>query len=308
MSKSVLSFFIILSVFMLSACTSTTRNVNYKLYKSRLQAQSYVTGKRYKVRPMISNRDVQRVKRTPPRIQRVSNRQQAYCPPPSYTSTSYSTVIRKTAYQPRKKVRKVYQRPTARKAKIAYKRPVVRKVKQYRKVYKRPVVRKARVQYRAKPVYKRPIRRKVYIAPQRKVVRYQPVAPKLSVAELNDRLFNAAKAGNVRQINTLLSQGAKINASNYSRETALHVAAARGRSSAVSLLLKKGANPNATTTGGWTPLHSAARFRHRQAASLLVTRGAQVNARNNQGKTPVALAKQVGANATVATLTALGGR
>lgn len=304
MSKSSLSLFIILSIFMLSACTSTVRNANYTLYKSRLQAQSYVTGKRYNIRP-ITSRQVQRVKRAPPRIQRVSTRQQAYCPTPS--STSYSRVIRKPAYQPRKVVRRTQ---------AAYKRPVVRKVKQYRKVSKRPVARKiyqrptrqARVQYRARPVYKRPVVRKTYVTPQRTRVRHQPIAPKIPVTELNDRLLSAAKAGNINQINALLRQGAQVNRGNQSRETALHMAAALGRNAAVSLLLQKGANPNATTTGGWTPLHSAARFRHRQAASLLIARGAQINARNSQGKTPTALAQQVGANATAAMLMAQGGR
>ncbi|MCK5813467.1 MAG: ankyrin repeat domain-containing protein [Cocleimonas sp.] len=324
MSKTFIRFFIVISLLMLSACTSTVRGVNYELYKGRLQAQTYLMGRTYKPRPMIISRKNTRVakpvtnnkakkvtvRRAVSNTKRVYPRpvvkvRKAYKPPISKARTVYqrSFVRRAKKAQPYRKARSTYQRPVIkkpiriqqRKARVAY-------------TYKRPVARRVYVVPPSRTVRQRPIARRPYVAPQRRAVAPQSATPKIPLSQLNDNLFSAAKAGNIAQINSLLTQGAQINAANMSRETALHAAATLGRSATVNLLLQKGANPNATTTGGWTPLHSAARFRQTQVARLLVTRGAQVNRRNNQGKTPVALATQVGASATATALIALGGR
>ncbi len=325
MSKTLLRLFIVGSLFTLTACTSTVRGVNYELYKGRLRAQTYFTGRVYKPLPMMASRH--NIRRSTKRVQRVSNQRQryqsknnrvrpavtgsrrmmrkpvirmgkVYKPPIVYRTRPARAVTRRsTRIQPRTKPRIVYQRPIVRKPYIVPRRPV----------YQRPIVRKPYIAPR-RPVYQRPVVHKPYVAPRKKAVYQRPVAPQIPLSELNDALFSAAKAGNTAQINALLAQGAQVNSYNMSRETPLHAAAALGRSGAVSLLLQKGANPNATTTGGWTPLHSAARFKHTQVAKLLVVKGAQVNRHNSQGKTPVVLATQVGATATAAALMALGGR
>ena len=318
---------------MLSACTSTVRGVNYELYKGRLQAQTYLTGKSYKPRPMVVNRkNIQRKKH----IQRVLNKQQRYQiaknrakklavrqalsnskrmyrRPVVKVGKAYKPAVpRSKKVQPYRRAKTVYQRSLIRaqqrnpKIAYTYKRSAVRKpyiAPKRKTVVRHPVVRRP---YRI-TVAQRPVTRR-YVTPFKKAVVQQPIAHQIPVSQLNDALFNAAKGGNIGKINSLLRQGAQVNSANISQETALHAAAALGRSNAVNLLLQKGANPNATTTGGWTPLHSAARFRHTQAARLLVSRGAQVNARNSQGKTPVALATQVGASTTATVLMALGGR
>lgn len=339
MSKLMMSFFIILSLFMLSACTSTVRNANYKLYKTRLQAQSYLTGKAYKPVPMI-RRQI-RQKRGASRLQRIANRTKSCClATRKPVRKPIGKSVKVTAYKAKKRGRSVDKRPPVRsvvrkvkaryqyrpsvsrpvvrrvkakkhdKPRTVYKRPIARKVYVQRKKIKRPVIHQARVARRAKAVYQRPVVRKVYVAPAKRVIPKapKPTAPPLPLNELNERLFSAAKAGNMAQITALLNQGAQIGFANASRETPLHAAATLGRSAAVSFLLQKGANPNAKTSGGWTPLHSAARFKQTQAARLLVAQGAQINARNGQGKTPVALAQQVGATATAAALIGLGGR
>jgi hypothetical protein len=286
MSKTIIVLCVAFCAFILSGCTSTVRNTNYTLYKSRLKAQSYLTGKHYNVRPMVSGHGGRsRVNSALP-IRRVSNQPQRYCPPSK-------KVIRRPAYTAKKVVRKPLQRPVVRRVyAVIKKRPI--------RVSKRLVVQKIRgVAHPAKP--KR-------LAVRLPAIKPRAMTPRLPLNQLNDGLFNAAKAGNIIRVKVLLSQGAQINAANSSKETALHAASALGRSSTVSLLLQKGANPNAKTSGGWTPLHSAARFRHTQAARLLVAEGSQINARNHQGKTPVALAKHVGASATATALMALGGR
>ena len=273
MSKILLQFGIIATVFMLSACTSTIRQANYDLYKGRLQAQSYLTGKRYQTRPMISYS-----KAPVTRVKPVVNRQQ-------YLSSSQQQ------HQRRKGITRTYQRPVVRNAKAAY---------TYHR--KQPQPHKANVVYqRPHPVARKPYQ------PQTNTVTRRVIIPQIPITQLNERLFKAAKSGNMAQLNLLLKQGAQINATNANRETALHAAAALGQYAAVRLLLQQGANPNATTSNGWTPLHSAARFRHPQIAKLLVTRGSHINATNKQGKTAVALATQVGANTTANMLMALGG-
>jgi len=340
MSKTFVPLFMIIPLLILSGCTSTVRGVNYELYKGRLQAQTYLTGRAYKPIPMMVNRKNRQARK---RIYQASNKRKHY---QIAKNRAKKATIRRAVINPKKarrkppvkigkaykarnlrKARTIYQRPILHRAKkiqprrritIAYQRPLVKKPvrrappRKARAIYtyKRPVVRKPYVAPRRRAVIQRPIVRRPYVAPRKRAVVAQPrpVVPQIPVEELNDRLFSAAKAGNIAQINALLNQGAQVSSSNMSRETPLHAAATLGRSAAVNLLLQKGANPNATTTGGWTPLHSAARFKHTHIAKLLVTRGAQVNARNNQAKTPVALATQVGATATATVLMALGGR
>ncbi len=321
MSQALMRLFMLISLLILSGCTSTVRGVNYELYKGRLQAQTYLTGRVYKPIPMMLSRKNIRARK---RVYQASNKRRHY---QIANNRAKKIIVRRIAVNPKRilrkpavKVGKAYKPKSVHRARVVYKRPIVRraaKVQPHRRAsvaYQRPVLRKPirRVQQRkvkAVYTYKRPVVRKPYIAPRKRRVVQQPkpVAPLIPVNQLNDGLFSAAKAGNIVRMNTLLGQGAQINSSNMSRETPLHAAAALGRRAAVSLLLQKGANPNATTTGGWTPLHSAARFRHTQIVRLLVAKGAQVNRRNNQGKTPVALATQVGASTTATALIALGG-
>ncbi len=293
MSKISLPFFAVVATVGLSACT-VVQDTNYKLYKTRLQAESYLLGR--KLKPLPHPRA---------RVRRISAKNQQYCPP---SSKKKIKVLKGKAYQVKKVVRK--KRVQAHRAKVVYRA-------------KKPVVRRYIASRKARAVYKPRVVARKYIPPVRTSVVYRPkprpvvhrstpvqrpVAPQIPVNELNDRLFDAAKSGNVTQINRLLDQGAQVNAKNATGETALHAAAALGRTAAVGLLLQKGANPNTKTSNGWTPLHSAARFRHAQVASLLVSRGASLNVRNSQGKTPVALAQQVGASAAANVLIGLGGR
>ena len=281
MSKVNLSVAVLTGAVMLSACSSpVVRDVNYKLYTKRVQSQAFFLGKELKPLP---HPDASRRQ-----VRRVSNVQPQVCPAPN-NRDNRKVVRRPTA---KAKARSLAERPArpVRKAPAVYRAPV-----RPRPVVKRTAVVQRPAPVRAAAVVQRPVAQK-------------PAAPTMPLNQLNDGLFNAAKGGNVASMNAFLDQGAQVNATNGSGETALHAAAALGRANAVNLLLQKGANPNARTSGGWTPLHSAARFRHAQVARLLVSRGAQVNARNSEGKTPTALAQQVGATATANTLMQLGGR
>jgi len=114
-------------------------------------------------------------------------------------------------------------------------------------------------------------------------------SPAAAAPERED-LFDAANAGNIQQINKLLSQGLDINISNDQRETALHMAAARGHYEAVMFLVRNGAYVNAPTVKNWIPLHHAVRFRHPNITNFLIQRGSSAQARTSDGLTAIDMA------------------
>jgi len=70
-----------------------------------------------------------------------------------------------------------------------------------------------------------------------------------------------------------------INAPDYDKRTALHLAAAEGRREVVEYLVAQGADVNARDRWGDSPLIEAVRHRHTGVATFLVANGAQVDLR-----------------------------
>src|SRR5262245_28294311 len=89
-------------------------------------------------------------------------------------------------------------------------------------------------------------------------------------------LHDAAKAGDIAQIEKLLLEGAAINESSLA--TPLFFAIRGQHAQAAQLLIERGADVNAQSTWG-TPLHAAATKGMTATASLLLERGADPNAR-----------------------------
>jgi len=133
-------------------------------------------------------------------------------------------------------------------------------------------------------------------------------------------LHDAAKAGDVAQIQLLLDQGADINESSEtatalyiaintqhagaaelliergadvnassSRGTPLHAAASKGMAPIATKLLEKGADPNAAWST-LTPLHLAAKYGHIDVARVLLDHGANINALTSSDEPPLHLA------------------
>jgi adenosylhomocysteine nucleosidase len=105
----------------------------------------------------------------------------------------------------------------------------------------------------------------------------------------------------------LLDRGAdpRAVATNASRVTPLHSAAA-GRSLEVArLLLRHDVDVNARQQGGWTALHAAALHGDADLARLLLARGAAAQAVNDNGKTALELAVEKGYGEVVGILRSL---
>ena len=73
----------------------------------------------------------------------------------------------------------------------------------------------------------------------------------------------------------------------YRGETDLHIAAGMNLPVLTQSLLTQGAKINAKNDRGWTPLHGAAMADAEATAGVLLENDADVNAQNNEGWTPL---------------------
>ena len=104
-------------------------------------------------------------------------------------------------------------------------------------------------------------------------------------------IHDAAKSGDLDQIQRLVVEGVDVNKKTIGDETPLIVAALAGNGEIVNYLLQRGADINAQSASGLTALHAAAYAGETEIVSLLVARGATVNdASNRFGTTPLILA------------------
>jgi ankyrin repeat protein len=110
----------------------------------------------------------------------------------------------------------------------------------------------------------------------------------------------AAFFGRKDVLDFLLQHGADPNAAskNQMRVTPLHSAVAHRdpeiATAMVESLLSNGAKVNIAQDGGWTPLHQAAAHGQMEIMKLLLDRKADVNAESDDGTTPLRMAHNKG--------------
>jgi len=108
----------------------------------------------------------------------------------------------------------------------------------------------------------------------------------LDKRKTGSQLLLAAKAGDLEGVRVALKDGADINVSNTSGETALFLAADQGQLDVVKFFLEKGALVNTKdSTYGATALCMAAQNGHAEIVKLLLANGAEVNDQLRDGRT-----------------------
>src|SRR5688572_23763380 len=93
----------------------------------------------------------------------------------------------------------------------------------------------------------------------------------------NLRLLDAARAGDVREVQRLLDGGASVKARNRFGATPLFLAARGGHTAIVRVLLAAGAEVDQPNLEQTTPLIEAVHQGQLETALLLIERGADVN-------------------------------
>ena len=93
------------------------------------------------------------------------------------------------------------------------------------------------------------------------------------------RMVEAARAGNIRDLDALLEQGASPDTWGIDHQTPLMAASQAGRTDAARFLLAHGADVNATDWEEDTALIQAARNGHIEVVAVLLAHGADVDAR-----------------------------
>ena len=106
-------------------------------------------------------------------------------------------------------------------------------------------------------------------------------------------IHDAAKSGDLDQVQLLVVQGVDVNEKAIRDETPLIIASLAGNGEIVNYLLQRGANIYARNASGMTALHAAAYGGHTDIVLLLIAKGAKVNdASNRYGVTPLHVASE----------------
>jgi|GEM_PF-66680 len=118
----------------------------------------------------------------------------------------------------------------------------------------------------------------------------------LAAQDLSRYLFDAARAGDVEVLRSLLARGAQVDARDERGSTALILAAYHGKTDAVETLLDAGASPNLGDSARGNTALMGALFKGEteSARRLLADPRTDVNARNAAGQTAAMFAALFG--------------
>jgi cytohesin len=88
-------------------------------------------------------------------------------------------------------------------------------------------------------------------------------------------LHEAAKNGDIDQINRLIEKGGTVDVIDENTNTPLYIAVGQGHREVAELLILKGANVNAIDNKGRTPLDWANYSQHKDLVELLIRHGGE---------------------------------
>jgi len=112
---------------------------------------------------------------------------------------------------------------------------------------------------------------------------------RIQQAKKNKSLFEAARKGDIEQIELLILEGADVNTSMTSADgpwTPLLDATCTGQTQVVKLLLQHGAKVDAGDKYGYTPLFYAIWSKHEEGLKALISAGADINKRPSEKDCP----------------------
>jgi len=94
--------------------------------------------------------------------------------------------------------------------------------------------------------------------------------------ELDKKLIEACKIGDVGAVTTRIKEGANVNAKDVFGESALICALQSGNTKSADFLLTKGADVNAVSIFGYSPLIYSASNGYADIVRVLIENGAQI--------------------------------
>ena len=109
--------------------------------------------------------------------------------------------------------------------------------------------------------------------------------------ELNDKLWEAVKKGDMKAAEELISKGADIDDVISNGKTLLMQAAADGMTDILEMLITKGANVNATDRTRWTAIMWASQNCRFECIKILIDNGGDINAIDKHGRTALKQAR-----------------
>ncbi|XP_057724883.1 protein VAPYRIN-like [Arachis stenosperma] len=125
--------------------------------------------------------------------------------------------------------------------------------------------------------------------------------------EQGEAVFEAARRGDVRQLETLMKRGGGVG--SYRDQyglTALHAAAFKGHKDVVLMLSEAGTELECQDEEGHVPLHMAVEGGDIETVRVLVDKGVNVNAMNKRGATPLYMARVWGYDDICELLSSMG--
>ena len=120
---------------------------------------------------------------------------------------------------------------------------------------------------------------------QKEFIREQP--KQSETAKDTAGLIDLARRGDLKGVETLLTQGTDANDQAEDQSSALHWAAVSNHREIVEALLVGGAEVNIQSADGGTPLHWAAFLGEPETVKLLLESGANPRLKNDKGETPL---------------------